>query len=109
MVVLPIQVAATADPLEVLQANGISATEFVDIPGKKEIVAPRDGWLTFIVNDVVVSPYSASQDGKDFYDALKRASEDLSKENRHRIPLQSLPLVFFSDNLGSFRITVTTE
>jgi len=108
-VILPAEVSSQMDPYEVLAANKTDVTRLVHVPGKTDFVSDHDGWLTFIVNDAVVSPYSSSKDAREFYEALKIAAQELSKSNRHRIPLQSLPLVWYSDNLGAFRITVYLE
>ena len=105
--VIQTEVSASADPLEILSANSMTTSELIPVPGKTDFVANRDGWLTFIVNDAVISPYSQSKDSRDFYDALRSGAEYLSNGSRYRIPLQTLPLVFYSDNLGAFRITLT--
>jgi hypothetical protein len=104
--ILPGEASPQADPYEVLLANKTDVSQLLHVPGRTTFVADRDGWLTFIVNDAVVSPYSSSKDARDYYEALKLASQDLTKGNRHRIPLQSLPLVWYSDNLGAFRIKI---
>lgn len=106
--VLPDGVSSSQDPLEVLSTAGLTTSEFVPIPGRTEFTASRDGWLTFIVNDAVISPYSQSKDSKDYYDAIRTGAEDLSQGSRYRVPLETLPLVFYSDNLGAFRITIST-
>lgn len=108
-VILPNQVSARADPYEVLRSNGLSVLDLMPIPSGTTIVAERDGWLTFIINEAVISPASPSQDSQLYYEGLKRTAESLSGDPRHRIPLQSIPLIWFADNNGAFRITASYE
>jgi hypothetical protein len=105
--VMPNAVSSSQDPLEILSTNSMTVSELVAVPGRTELTANRDGWLTFIINDAVISPYSQSKDSRDFYDAVRTGAEDLSQDSRYRVPLETLPLVFYSDNLGAFRITIT--
>jgi hypothetical protein len=107
-IILPNAVSPSQDPLEILSTNSMTVSQLTPIPSRTEFTADRDGWLTFIVNDAVVSPYSQSKDSRDFYDALRTGAEDLSQGSRYRIPLETLPLTFYSDNLGAFRITFST-
>jgi hypothetical protein len=96
-----------SDPFQVLKDNNLNLSQLVTVNhNNTEFTAKQDGWLTFIVNEAVISPDSQSKDAKDYYEALKRAAEELSDGTRKRIHLRSLPLVFFSDNAGAFRITV---
>jgi hypothetical protein len=106
-VILPVKAPPSADPFLVLASNEIKLMDLIPVPQRTEKAADRDGWLTFIVNDAVISPYSPSEDGKVFYHALKDAAQALSR-NRHQVPQTlPLPLAFYSDNLGAFRITMT--
>lgn len=66
--------------------------------------APQDGWLTFIINEAINSQYSPSTKSNAYYEALKRAEQKLSGDSRHQIG--SIPLIWFADNLGTFRVTV---
>jgi hypothetical protein len=106
-VVMPAPVDSRSDPFEVLKAQGVAAAELTLVSGEQEFVASRGGWLTFIVNDAVLSPEAPTVDSRDFYEALRQAAADLSARNRHRIPLQNLPLIWYADNLGAFRVTIT--
>lgn len=105
-VVMPNEVSSLTDPFEALRTNGLDVGHLVHVPGKRELTADRDGWLVFIINDAVISPYSPSQDSRDYYDALRKTAEDLSGDTRHKIHLRSVPLVWYSDNVGAFRVIV---
>jgi len=111
VVVMPSEVSAKSDPLEVLQNNELKPASLSPALGfqKEGLVAQRDGWLTFIVNDAVLSPYnSESEVSRDYFKALsKAANNQIAKgDDRHKIPLSSIPLVWYSDNVGAFRVTV---
>ena len=106
-VIIPAQVSARADPYEILKNSGLSSSDLVPIPAETAITAERDGWLTFIINEAVISPHSPSRDSQLYYDSLKRTAESLTGDPRHRIPLQSIPLIWFADNNGAFRVRVT--
>jgi Circularly permutated YpsA SLOG family len=105
-VVLPYEVSARSDPYEVLKSAGLTPLDFTPIPSRTVYTAPRDGWLTFIVNEAVISPLSPSTDSRLFYDTLKSTAETLEGDPRHRIPLDSIPLLWFADNNGAFRVQV---
>jgi hypothetical protein len=99
--------SAQTDPWEVLSTNSIEPNQLVQVTGRTEFVADRDGWLTFIVNEAVISALSPSQDSREYYDALKRMSQDMSNNPSHRIPMRAIPLVWFSDNAGAFRVKIS--
>lgn len=106
---MPNQASAREDPYEVLKANGLSVHDLHPLPSEQGIEADRDGWLTFIINEAVISPSSPSQDAQLYYNTLKQAADTLHDNPRHRIPLASIPLVWFADNNGAFRVTVSYE
>jgi hypothetical protein len=108
-VVLPNQVSARADPYDVLKSNGLSSLDLIPVPSETTIIAERDGWLTFIINEAVISPASPSKDSQIYYGTLKRTAESLTGDPRHRIPLQSIPLIWFADNNGAFRVAATCD
>jgi len=105
-VILPAQASARADPYEILKNSGLSSSDLIPISAETPLTVERDGWLTFIINEAVISPNSPSRDSQLYYDALKRTAESLTGDPRHRIPLQSIPLIWFADNNGAFRVTV---
>ncbi len=105
-VVLPMQASAREDPYEVLKGSGLSATDLIPVPSETKIETNRDGWLTFIINEAVLSPLSPSDDSRIYYDTLKKTAETLTGDPRHRIPLESIPLIWFADNNGAFRVYV---
>lgn len=106
-VVLPSPVSDRSDPLRVLAESDIKLYEIIPVTGPVEVNATRDGWLTFIVNDAVVSPVSESEDSRDFYRALILMKQKLEHDARHQIREASIPLIWFSDNAGTFRVTVS--
>ncbi|GEM_PF-2677236 len=102
--------SATADPFQVLENNKLNTKDLIPYPSLKEIVAPRSGWLTFIINDAVISKQSLlkSIDCKNYFVALEEASKELKQQGQiDRIinPL-SIPLVWYSDNIGAFNVIV---
>jgi hypothetical protein len=109
VVVLPHEPSARADPFEVLKAANLSPDDLVPVPHPMTITAPRDGWLAFIINEAIMSPLSPSSDSRMFYDILKKTSEELAGDVRHQIPLRSIPLLWFADNAGAFRIAIQVE
>jgi hypothetical protein len=111
VVVMPSEISAKSDPFEVLKDSSLKSADLNPVPGfqKEGFVAKRDGWLTFIVNDAVISPYhSESEVSQDYYKAFNKAANDLiaKGDDRHKIPLSSVPLVWYSDNVGAFRVLV---
>jgi hypothetical protein len=107
--VMPTEVSARSDPFDALKSNGLTTLNLTPVSGETTIVAERDGWLTFIINEAIISPLSPSQDSQLYYAALKRTAQSLTGDPRHRIPLQSIPLIWFADNNGAFRVTVTSD
>lgn len=97
---------ASSDPFEVLKEAGLSPTDLKPVPSQTEFTAEREGWLSFIVNEAVLSPYAPSQDSREYYGALKQAHQELLRNPTHELYLSSIPLVLFSDNVGTFRVTV---
>lgn len=106
-VVLPFQSSPRQDPFEVMDKAHLSPADLVAVPRRMELNAERDGWLTFIVNEAVMSPFSSSSDSVDYYGALKVATQRLSGDPRHRIPMSSIPFIWYSDNAGAFRVKIT--
>jgi hypothetical protein len=107
-VVLETPPSARTDPWEVLKSNKLTAFDLIPVPGEATLIAEREGWLVFIINEAVVSPASPSRDSQLYYETLKLKAEELEKDSRHRIPLQSIPLLWFADNNGAFRVTIKT-
>lgn len=107
VVVLPSEVSARADPLEVLKSNKLTPQSLTLVKGETEFVADRDGWLTFIINEAILSPHSTSEDSKKYYESLKAIAGTLTGDPRQRITLRSIPLIWYADNNGAFRIVVT--
>ncbi|WP_169217966.1 hypothetical protein [Brasilonema sp. UFV-L1] len=99
--------SSQTDPFEVLKNQGeLQTGQLLHVFKKKEdFVADRDGWLTFIINEAVNSQYSPSEKSRVYYEALKKAEQSLSGDYYHKIG--SVPLVWFSDNVGAFRVKVT--
>ncbi len=101
--------SATADPFQVLEDNNLTSTDLIPVPSQTILEAKRNnGWLTFIINDGVISEKSPSRGCKDYYSALKKASVEMHIQNQKDriIPERSIPLVWYSDNIGAFRIIV---
>ncbi len=104
-IILPVEASSEEDPFGVLKSQNLNKNNFFQISKRGEqITADRSGWLTFIVNEAINSPDSPSKKSQVYYDALTKAQQQLSAKARHRI--DSVPLAWFSDNAGTFRVTV---
>jgi hypothetical protein len=108
-IILPQEPSARSDPFEVLAGARLTPDDLVPLPHAMTITATRDGWLAFIINEAILSPLSPSEDSKLFYSILKNASEELADDVRHRIPLRSIPLIWYADNAGAFRVVAQLE
>jgi len=100
--------SATSDPFQVLIDNKLEPSNLIPVPNRKDLEAERNGWLTFIINDAVISKNSQSKPCQDYHEALTRASEDLRSrgDDDHRVPILSIPLVWYADNVGAFHVIV---
>jgi hypothetical protein len=107
--ILPDEPSARTDPYEVLEAAHLTPGDLIPLPYSMTYVADRDGWLAFIINEAVMSPKSPSEDSRSFYSILKAASEQLANDARHQIPLRSIPLLWYADNAGAFRVVVQQQ
>jgi hypothetical protein len=109
--------AATADPFQVLRLNGLSSSDLIPVSSLENstLEAERDGWLAFVINEAVLS--GAMEDSqpvqpqscKDYHDVLADVANTFRAEdyrNRYRIVERSIPLIWFSDNIGAFQVIV---
>lgn len=109
-VIIPSEnISAKADPFEVLASNKLTPNDLFPIKNFESITATTDGYLVFIINEAIISPSSSSTDSKEFYETLKKSQQELINDPIHQIPLTSIPLIWYADNNGAFRITVTTN
>jgi hypothetical protein len=108
VVVLPCQPSAREDPFEVLKSCNLSPVDLVGVPAETRLTAEREGWLSFIINEAIMSPLSPSAESQAYYRTLKEAADTIA-DDRHKIPLRSIPLTWFADNNGAFRVTVSYE
>jgi hypothetical protein len=108
-VVLPEEPSARSDPFDVLDTAHLTPNDLVPLPHAIDYDVPKDGWLAFIINEAVLSPKSPSDDSRLFYSVLKQVSEELSSDVRHQIPLRSIPLIWYADNAGAFRIAIQVQ
>lgn len=110
-IVIPSQkISDLSDPFEVLGSNGLKPNQLIPVPDKKEILVQQDGWLTFIVNEAVISKHSlSSETSKKYFRAIEQSvqKEGLVANSSHSVDFGSVPLVFFYDNVGAFRVHVT--
>jgi hypothetical protein len=103
--------SATADPLQVLRDNNLKPSNLFSVPAPIEHTAERDGWLTFIINDAVISEKAPEKPCRDYYEALKKVSQTLllQDRDRHKIPERVIPLIWYADNVGSFYVNVRVD
>jgi hypothetical protein len=108
-VTLPQEPSARTDPYEVLAGANLTPSDLIPLPHAMTITVTREGWLAFIIDEAVLSPLSPSADSRLFYSVLKKASQELSGDVRHQIPLRSIPLIWYADNAGAFRVVAQLE
>ena len=96
----------SSDPFKVLKDKGVSTSD-IFVVGEEhiDIQASRDGWLTFMVNDAVVSQHASAKISHEMHEALHNAAQEL-RERLHQLDTSTLPLFWFSDNIGSFRVVI---
>jgi hypothetical protein len=108
---------ATADPFQVLSRNGLRSDNLIPVSNLQNFTleAERDGWLTFIINEAVLSGEMGSsqpvqpQSCKDYHDILMEVANTFKGgdyRNRYRIVERSIPLIWFADNIGAFHVIV---
>ncbi|MEP0873519.1 hypothetical protein NDA01_27545 [Trichocoleus desertorum AS-A10] len=105
-----------ADPLGILnryrESHNLKLEELKPVAQlvNQEFIAERDGYLTFIVNDAVLSPFylSSKEDSqsKVYYDALNEALKRSSGGQGRNPDRKFSPLVLYADNLGVFHVTI---
>lgn len=112
---------ARSDPFRILANNGLKPEDlrFVSERTPTTFVATRDGFLTFIINEAVFTDpsnykpdaYPQPEFCQQSYEALLTASNDLKQQNQSEYVIHpsSIPLVWFSDNVGSFQVIVRRE
>jgi hypothetical protein len=107
--------SSRSDPFHVLDTNGLKPKDLMMVANANgvDLEAPRTGWLTFIVNDAVYAvpsndkPYPQPEECKQGYEALSAASADLrGQSDEYVIPPGSIPLLWYSDNIGTFQVIV---
>ncbi|MUG93228.1 hypothetical protein F7734_12630 [Scytonema sp. UIC 10036] len=101
-----------SDPFVVLKESGLTLNDLTLISHKTEIPIQEDGWLAFIVNEAVISGHPlASDTSKKYYSAIQRSAQELgmSRNGNHIVNLNAVPLTFFYDNVGSFRVRTTIK
>ena len=99
-------ISSHSDPFELLQANELSPQDLVAVAATLDFEAPRDGFLVFIINEAVLSPHSTSPKSKDYYEILTSEAQKLHDKPRHEIAVAGIPLIWYADNGGAFRILV---
>ncbi len=79
----------------------------VPIAGFRQLEAPSDGYLVFIINEAVLSPLAdrrplVAEKYEKFLGALKLLNEHEGRD--HVIEIGEIPLLCFYNNIGSFKI-----
>lgn len=109
LTIFPEDVSSSKDPFEVLKDYKMKISDLIEIPSEMTYECKKDGYLTFIINEAVISSFSNSKESKLYYETLKQSSEDMKNHPNHKIPLESIPLLWFADNNGTFRLTITEK
>lgn len=99
------------DPFEIIKSFKGSDFGIEDLKpfDDGKFVAERKGYLTFIVNDAILSPhylkyYPDSPDSKLYYDTLQSFINRQGRRPGQIYP--SVPLTLFADNIGAFYVNV---
>ncbi len=110
--------SARHDPFQTLANNGLKPEDLKLVSERNHLTlkAHDDGFLTFIINEAVfanpsnykLESYPQPENCKRGYEALDAASSDLREQslNDYVIHRGSIPLVWYSDNIGSFQVIV---
>lgn len=104
-VILPNNFSDQDDPLKVLNLNpNVEVFSVMQHNNDENLYTTKTtGKLAFVVNEVVLSPFSQEERAKKSYEILRRLD---STDERHKLKTNLIPLVYFSDNIGSFRVIV---
>jgi hypothetical protein len=114
-------VSARTDPFQALAINVLKPEDLQFVSERNHITleAAQDGFLTFIINEAVFADpsnykpesYPQPEDCKRGYEALFNASKNLTKQGNKNYTIRpgSIPLVWYSDNIGSFQVIVRRE
>ncbi|MDZ8105705.1 MAG: hypothetical protein RM338_08785 [Nostoc sp. DedQUE12a] len=120
-VVMKKSVSARSDPFKALNDNGLEPRnlQLVSEGNQTTLTSPDDGYLTFIINEAVYAnpsnygpeSYPQPEECKRSYDALSEASKSLKFQNQNDYIIypESIPLIWYSDNIGSFQVIVKRE
>ncbi len=113
--------SARTDPFKILRDNNLTPRElkFVYERTQTTLEVPRNGYLTFIINEAVFTDSSnytqeslpQKKECIRGYEALLAASKSLKNQgqNDYVIHPGSIPLIWYSDNIGSFQVIVKNE
>ena len=73
-------ISPSADPFEILEANGLKPYDLIDIPGPVDFEAHRSGVLAFIINEAVLSPRSPSEDSRQYLRHTQTGGADVAQQ-----------------------------
>lgn len=103
-----IRITGQRDPFAVLKDANVKPSELKAVAdGTGDFKFNKAGKLVFIINEAVISPLSPSEfpECKKYYEAL--SSKATSPQDReHQLDSESIPLIWFADNVGSFHVVV---
>jgi len=103
-IIIPGEVRDQDDPLKVLWSNpNLEVFNVTDYGEGNPYTSKTVGRLAFVVNEVVLSPFSEDPKARKAYEILQRLN---STDERHKLRTELIPLVYYSDNIGSFRVIV---
>jgi hypothetical protein len=101
--IIPNEFSDQDDPMQILANSNVEVFSVINYNEGNPYLTKTTGKLAFIVNEVVLSPYSDSEISKKSYEVLRQLD---STDTRHKLQTKYIPLVFFSDNIGVFRVIV---
>ncbi len=107
-------ISARRDPVAVM--NEATQTRALELKNVSDVISDNilqfhtPGKLAFIINEAVISPYSPPKypECEQYYKALFTQAKQ-RKDDKHKIDPDSIPLIWFADNVGSFSVKVRVE
>ncbi|MEI6682863.1 MAG: hypothetical protein WCO44_09565 [Bacteroidota bacterium] len=98
------------DPFLVMKDYHMEFSKLFEIKDNTCIDINENGWLVFCVNDAVVSKVFPEQRPRSYelYEALQMVTTKL-KSDLHILNESNFPLLFYSDNLGRYNVSITVD
>ncbi|MBD2775094.1 effector-associated domain EAD1-containing protein [Iningainema tapete] len=99
------------DPLAVLKEAQIQLSTLKTVNNStmnNTINFNQEGKLAFVINEAVISRQSPFSECRIYYEKLRYQSK-IPESEQYKLDEHSIPMIWFADNVGSFRVKVTVE